>query len=210
MSAIVSPRADAALAQAGRDGYGLVPQPAVADRLLGSRGAFAAQVHVHALGLELGVPPERLDERPDVAADGAGGSDGGGILARRQPQRLVGRGVEDRARESRGSVDREAAVVERPAEGALEPCQELDALEAAEADLALERGRGGHCALGVRAAGLAGELAHHVEDARDDFLGSRRRRGGRVTKAGHRRSLYTDKRKGRGTRPRPSLRQKVA
>src|SRR6185295_10353763 len=159
-------------------------QPAVADRLLGP-GGVAAQVDVDALGLELRAPLERRAERQDLALDRAGGARR--LLLRGQLERLAGRGVEDRAREPGRRVDREAAVVERPAERPLEPRDELDALEAAEPDLALERGRGRDGAFRARAARLARELTHHVEHPDDDVVGDRRRR---ACREGHRGSLY--------------------
>ncbi len=122
------------------------------------------------IGLELGVAPERLGERAHLASERACRSGRHG--ARRQAQGLARRGFEDGARQRFGSVDREATVVERPAERALEARYELDALEAAQADLALERRPRRDRALGAHAARLAREPAHDVEDAVHDVVGS--------------------------------------
>jgi hypothetical protein len=80
-------------------------------------------------------------ERPHPCADVGRGSDLG--LAGREVQRLAGDGFQDGPRELRRGVEREAAVVQSPAEGALEPCHQLDAFEASEADLPLQGGVGG-------------------------------------------------------------------
>ena len=72
-----------------------------------------------------------------------------------------------RARELGGGVELEGAVQEGPAEGGLEPAQELDPLEAAQAEVALERGPGRGGAGGAVAAHLEGQLAHDDDHALD-------------------------------------------
>ena len=68
---------------------------------------------------------------------------------------------------------------------------ELDALEAAEADLALERGARRDGALGAGAARLARRgCAHDVEDALHDVVEARlAARRSRLPVSGHRRAL---------------------
>ncbi len=162
------PARHAALAQASRDGGRLVAQAAVGDGLLLLRG-LAAQEDVDPRRVEGRVPPERLVERSHPGADV--GRDTDRLLAGGEAQGLAGSGFPEGARELGRRVEREAAVVEGAGEGALEPGQELDALEAPEPDLPLEGGVGGHRALGPGTARLPREGPHDVEHALDHRLG---------------------------------------
>ena len=154
-------------------GGGLVPQAAVGHRhLVGP--LVAVEEDVHALGVEPRVAEERLVKRGDARADVGGGAERAGVRwRRRKVQRESARRLEERAGEAGRRVDHEAAVVERAAERALESREQLDALEAAEADLPLERGAFAHGALGADAARLAGESADDREHALLDGLEAR-------------------------------------
>ena len=119
-------------------------------------------------GIEAGVTPQRLVDGAHAGADVGGRARR--LLAPGEAERLAGSRLEEGAGEARGGVDPDAAVVEAAGERALQPDQQLHALEAAEAHLAVEGGLGGDRALGARAAHLAGEGPHHVEDALEERL----------------------------------------
>ena len=124
-----------------------------------------------AAGVEVRVAPQRLVQRAHAGADVGGGAER--RLARGQGQGLAGHTLHEGAGEAGRGVEGQGAVVEGPAEGALEARDELHALEAAEADLALERGLRGDGALGARAARLQGQRADHVQDEVEHGLGPR-------------------------------------
>ena len=123
-----------------------------------------------AAGVELRVAPQRRLQRAHAVAGERGFGPSGASRAGSEGYAPGGRGGES-ARERRRGVQGEAAVVERAAEGALEARDQLDALEAPEADLALERGLRGDRALGPGAARLAREGPRHLEHEVERFLG---------------------------------------
>ena len=134
-----------------------------------SQCGVVAQEDVDAAGVEVRVAPQRLVQRAHAGADVGGGAER--RLARGQGQGLAGHALHEGAGEAGRGVEGQAAVVEGPAEGALQARDELHALEAAEADLALERGLRGDGALGPGAAGLAGERADDVQHEVEHRLG---------------------------------------
>ena len=155
--------AHAALAQAAGDRRRLLEQPPVGDRLLlalvlraGRRGrarrraARGARATPAACARRL--PMSAAARRPPPRAGGGVASGG------RAPASTTARASRRRRVERRGSASSSA----RP-NVALEPQQQLDALEAAEADLALERGGGADRTLRARTAGLARQAAHDLE-----------------------------------------------
>ena len=130
---------------------------------------------MHALGVEPRVAEERLVKRGDARADVGGGAErarGRGAAAEGCSGAALGDSTSARARPAGVSIT-QAAVVERAAERALESREQLDALEAAEADLPLERGAFADGALGAGAARLAGESADDREHALLDGVEAR-------------------------------------
>jgi hypothetical protein len=100
---------------------------------------------------------------------GGGGAGGLGPLgARGRVDHASGR---DHLREVVRGVRLQHAVVEGAAERVLQPQEQLDALEAAQADLALERRGGCDGVGGARPAQLFRQRAHDLEDARLDVPG---------------------------------------
>ena len=81
-----------------------------------------------------------------------------------------------RLRQGAGGVGLQEGVVEGTSECGLQPQEQLDALEAAESDLALQGGGGGHGLRGAGAAELLRQRAHDVEHARFDLRRERRPR----------------------------------
>jgi hypothetical protein len=133
---------------------------AVGDRDLAA--VLFAEVHVRAIGLGLRAPPEDL-------VDGGRGGEGGRGTEDGPPRCVLDDGaraaapLEKDPSEAGGRVDLQAALVERPPEGALQAQQQLDPLEAAQAQVALEgsfRRRGPE---GAPAAELGEQLPHHLE-----------------------------------------------
>jgi hypothetical protein len=145
--------------------------------IVSSVAVVAAQVDVRARGLGLGAAPERL-------VDGGRGLGRGGGVDALAPLRVRGRiggaALRDQAGERGRRLRLQDAVVEGAAERVLEPQEQLDALQAAQADLALERGRRRHRARGPRSPQLFRERAHDLEHAALDLRdrGSRGRRSG--------------------------------
>ena len=120
-------------------------------------------------GSSVRVAPQGLVQGADTGADVGRGAER--RLARGQGQRLAGHALHEGAGEGGRGVEGQAAIVEGPAESALQARDELHPLEAAEADLALERGFRGDGALGPRAARLAGEGADDVQHEVEHRLG---------------------------------------
>ena len=149
-----------ALAQPARDRGGLGEELAVRDRLL--HAALAAQVHVGADGQGLRATPEGF-----VDGGGGGGSAGGLQRRRAAGGKGLARGasLQDQPGHIAGRVRLQEAVVERAAEGRLQAQQELDALQASQADFTLEGGVGGDRARRAGPAQLLRQAAHHLEHA---------------------------------------------
>ena len=154
----------------------LAPQPAVGDRGLGT--VVLAHEDGGAVGVGLGVAEKGLVERLRLDRRHPGRVQG--LAALGQAQGLLGAtAFEQRPGEVGRGVDLQVAVVEGTAEGPLQPDEQLDPLQTAEAHLTVKRGIRSGRSTGAVAPGLAGEPAHDLEDVlqhvlvggRDDGLG---------------------------------------
>ncbi len=83
-------------------------------------------------------------------------------------------------------VDLEVTILELLSERGFEPRQQLDPLQAAEAEVALEGGAEGCGLARALAPGLRGQAAHDLEDPGLEVRGVR---GGRVIRGRHTRAL---------------------
>jgi hypothetical protein len=119
---------------------------------------------VRALRVGLGAPPERLRDGRGVERRRGGRERGTAPTAVRRDV-FRGRVATERLREARGRVDFQRGVRQGTAERVLQPQQQLDALQAAQAEVALQRGLRAHRAHRALAAGLRDQLAHDRQDA---------------------------------------------
>ena len=154
--------AEPVLGEAPRDGLRLVPQPAVGEG--GLLSGFLAQVDVGAFGRALGVPGQRFDDRPGVRRGRDSGPARGASCRAALLRGVVG------FRDGRGEVCRRLRVRHRrvpetDAERAFEADQQLDAFQAADAEVGLERVAARH---GGRYA--AAQLGHEFGDDGEDLL----------------------------------------
>src|SRR5439155_3760655 len=139
-------------------------------------------------GLGLRAPPEDLVDRGGGGEDGRGAEDGGPRCALDEGPRAAAL-LEKHAREAGGGVDLQAALVECPPEGALQAQQQLDPLEAAQAEVALEGSfrRGGPER--APAAELGEQFPHYLEHT---LLGRFGHRGFHSSRAAPSRAIIMD------------------
>ena len=139
--------AEPVLGEAPRDGLRLAPQPAVGEGCFVS--VFLAQVDVDAFGYVLGMPGQRFDDRAGVCRGRDAGTARGGSFGASLLQRVVGFG-DGRGEIRRRLRVRHGRVPETDAERAFEADEQLDAFQAADAEVGLERVAarhgGGHAA----------------------------------------------------------------
>ena len=157
----LAPR-DAVLGQAGGHAVGPLEQAPVRDGLL--RVALVAEEDVDARGVRLGVAAQHVHE---------GGGAGGHAGRRRERRKRFVDALGDGGRSAHnrpGQVARRLGLrhhgIGKPhAEGLLEAQQELDALEAADAEIAIEEVVQTGGTMGGKRAELGDQCADEAEDA---------------------------------------------
>jgi hypothetical protein len=154
------------LREGSRDRRRLPPETPAGERRLPA--VVLAQVDARSIGLGPGPEVKGL-------VDGAGSLRGVGGGAHALAARARGHGlaseVEDGARQPRGGIDLQGPVRERLTERRFEPRQELYPLQAAEAEIALQRRFGGYGAGGAIAPHLEREIAHDADHALEGGVG---------------------------------------
>jgi hypothetical protein len=176
MIATVPPGGRPSPAQRGGDGPGLAAQLAVGDRVL---GAVLGQQHdVHAVGVALGVELEHLDQGRGVDRRGpgvvvrqaAGPGPLGPVPSDLSAEDRLGAAGGDAGRDeleelARGVGDADRLLGQAHAEAGLDAAEQLDALEAAEAEITLERGVEAEVAEATSVPDGGDELAEDLQQA---------------------------------------------